>query len=79
MYENVFLPPEAPSPESAVQIAVLGTGNSSSGWTLILDGQTTESQKLYKTLSSSGALSQGDRVLVARVSGSYVIIGKIGN
>lgn len=79
MYENVFLPPEAPSPESAVQIATLGTGSSSSGWTLILDGQTTASQKSYKALSSAGTLSQGNRVLVARVSGSYVIIGKIGN
>lgn len=79
MFENVFLQPESPLPEGPLQIATLGTGSSSSGWALILEGQTTASQKKYKALSSTGILSQGDRVLVARVSGSYVIIGKIGN
>ena len=77
MNENVFLQPGNPIPDGPLQMATLGSGSASTGWALILDGQTTESQKLYKNLSSSGALSQGDRVLVARISGTFVILGKI--
>ena len=46
------------------------------GATLIFDGQTTATTKRYKRLASYTPAA-GDRVLVAKISGSYVILGKI--
>lgn len=58
-------------------IATVGTYSSSlGGATLILPGQTEPTQKRYKHLSGS-SMSAGYRVLVAKVSGTYVILGRI--
>ena len=46
------------------------------GVALIFDGQTTATTKRYKRLASYTPAA-GDRVLVAKISGSYVILGKI--
>lgn len=50
---------------------------SASGVALILPGMATATQKLYKQVLTGETLTVGDRVLVARISGSYVVIGKI--
>lgn len=50
---------------------------SASGTTLILPGQTAATQKKYRRLASAGSLAPGDLALCARVSGTYVILGKI--
>lgn len=41
-----------------------------------IDGETTATSKKYKTLSSYTP-AVGDRVLIAEIAGSYVILGKI--
>jgi hypothetical protein len=43
---------------------------------LLFDGETTATQKYYPRLTSY-TVSIDDRVLVAKVSGTYVVLGKI--
>ena len=43
---------------------------------IVFDGETTASQKKYRYLSSYTPVAN-DRVLLGRVSGSYVILGKV--
>lgn len=50
---------------------------SAAGTTLILDGQTSATTKRYKRVVTGQTLAAGDRVLVARISGTFVILGKI--
>ena len=57
-------------------IATVGNYSSSLGSTLILPGETEPTTKRYKRLGS-GSLTAGARVLVAKVSGTYVILGHI--
>ena len=54
----------------------MGNYNSSTGSTLILPGETEPTTKRYKRLGS-GSLTAGARVLVARVSGTYIVLGRI--
>lgn len=51
---------------------------SASGTTITFDGQTEPTTKRYKRLIAGTALAAGDRVLVLRTNGSFVILGKIG-
>lgn len=46
---------------------------------LILDGMQTATQKAYKTLASAWPLEAGDRVVVMKQSGTYVVLGPIGS
>lgn len=48
----------------------------STGITLIFDGTDTPSTKRYKRATNQG-LSAGTRVLVAKISGTYVILAPI--
>lgn len=57
-------------------IATVGTYGAALGSTLILPGETEPTTKRYKRLGS-GSLTAGARVLVAKVSGTYVILGRI--
>lgn len=57
-------------------IATVDNYNSSTGSTLILPGSTTPTTKRYKRISGL-SISSGYRVLVAKISGTYVIIGRI--
>jgi hypothetical protein len=41
------------------------------------DGEGVASQKLYKRLASYSNPALNDRVLLLRISGTYVILGKI--
>ena len=66
--------PSTPDTEQLRLATVAGV--SSYGVRLTLDGQSSAGSKQYKQLAGQ-SLSTGDRVLVAKVSGSYVIIGKI--
>ena len=61
---------------SELLIASVGNYDSSWGTTLILPGSTTPTTKRYKQISGL-SISSGDRVLVAKISGTYVIIGRI--
>lgn len=46
------------------------------GVSLILPGQSAATQKYYRRVAIS-AVSAGDLVLVARTSGTYVVIGAV--
>ena len=50
--------------------------SSSTGAQLTLDGESSASTKRYKRLSPYTP-AKGDRVLLAKVSGTYVILGKV--
>lgn len=50
---------------------------SSAGVTLIFPGQTAATAKAYKRLDTGQALATGNTVLAVKVSGTYVIIGKL--
>ena len=55
----------------------LGTVTSTSGGVSVqFDGETTPSTKKYKRLSSYTP-AVGDRVLMAEIAGTYVILGKV--
>ena len=56
----------------------LGTVTSTSGGIYVqFDGETTPSTKKYKRLASYSNPAVNDRVLLIKVGGSYVILGKI--
>lgn len=55
---------------------VAGTGSQSTGWPLLLPGETEPTTKRYKKCSE-GSVANGYRVLVARVSGTFVIIDRV--
>ena len=59
-----------------LRIATVGSYNSTSGSTLIFDGESAATEKRYKRLYNM-TFSAGQRVLVAKVSGTYVILGRI--
>jgi len=72
---NIAAQPPAREP---LMLATVGSV-SAAGTTLILDGQTSATTKRYKRVVTGQTLAAGDRVLVARISGTYVIFGKISN
>jgi len=56
----------------------LGTVTSITGGVAVqFDGETSASTKLYKRLSSYSSPAVNDRVLLLRISGTYIIMGKI--
>lgn len=57
-------------------LATVGNFNSTTGSTLIFDGADAASTKRYKRIGSA-RLSAGTRVLVAKISGTYLILGQI--
>lgn len=57
-------------------MATVYSYSSSSGTRLRFDGESSASSKYYKRLGTYTPAS-GDRVLLARVSGTYVILGKV--
>lgn len=46
--------------------------------TLLLDGTDAPTQKYYKALTGAWPLAPDDRVIVLKMSGTYVVVGKIG-
>lgn len=54
---------------------VTGRNGSRYEYKIKFDGDTAEAQKYYKSTQIS--ISTGTRVLCARVSGTWIIIGKI--
>lgn len=59
-----------------LRLATVVDYNSTTGSTLLFDGESTATTKRYKRLYSySGAANH--RVLVAKVSGTYIILGRV--
>ena len=63
---------------SSGQIGLATVAKYADGVSLIFPGQTAATAKHYKC-NTAVTLAAGDRVLIARVSGSVVVICKIGN
>lgn len=56
----------------------LGTVTSTSGGISVqFDGETAPSGKKYKSLASYSSPAINDRVLLAKVGGTYVVLGKL--
>lgn len=49
----------------------------SDGVHLVFAGADSASQKGYRRLASAGSLADGDLVLACKISGTYVVLGKI--
>lgn len=64
-----------PSGSETLMIAEVGS-STSSGTTLKFNA-TSATTTRFKKVVTGQSLSAGDQVLVARVSGGYVVIGKI--
>lgn len=63
--------------KATLSTAKIGQKYVGDGCTLIFPGQEKASAKKYKCISSAPLL-KGDRVIIAEISGSYVILGKLG-
>lgn len=57
-------------------MATVDNWNSTTGCTLIFDGSSTASTKRYSYLVNASP-TNGSRVLVAKIAGSYLVIGRI--
>lgn len=44
---------------------------------ITLDGQTEALSKRYRTLATGRTLSAGERVIILKISGSYVVLGAL--
>ncbi len=56
----------------------LATVTSTSGGIAVqFDGETTASAKKYKRLASYSSPAVNDRVMMTKISGTYIILGKI--
>ncbi len=57
---------------------ILGTvaAVDSAGVQILIDGESTPTTKKYKRLSSYSPVVN-DRVLIAEIGGSYVVLGKV--
>ena len=75
---EIFIPGEGAASRQTLYLATVGAWDPSAGTTLIFDGQQEATTKRFKRLVNGTTPAAGDRVLVARISGSYVILGKIG-
>lgn len=60
---------------------VLGTvvSRSSEGAIITLDGNDEPLQKPYKTMRCGHSLAEGDRVVIIKQSGTYIVCGKISS
>lgn len=64
------------TPQAELLLGTIGSVTSA-GATLILDGASTPTTKRYKHVVTGTTLAANDRVLLAKLSGTYVILGKI--
>jgi hypothetical protein len=51
--------------------------STSGGITVQFDGETAPSSKKYKRLASYSSPTVNDRVMMVKIGGTYVILGKI--
>ena len=65
--------------QATVPEIYLGTVSSanSSGVKITLDGQSEAMTKRYKCLKTGRALSTNARVMIVKISGTYVVLGEI--
>lgn len=64
--------------EAEFFLGTVRTWNTTDGIQIILDGQSEPMQKRYKILYVCRPLPIGARVLVMKISGSYIVLGEFG-
>ena len=69
---------ESSGSSSFLLAAVYSVNPDNSAVTLLLDGTDSPTQKYYKALTGAWPLVPDDRVIVLKMSGTYVVVGKIG-
>ena len=74
---NVAAEVKAISNTSPAITANVGDTVDFANYSVVFDGDSSATTKAFKAVKTGRTLASGDRVLVARVSGSYVIIGAI--
>ncbi|WP_218924883.1 hypothetical protein [Priestia megaterium] len=74
--EFVALMSQLNTQEKAFSLGTIQSGYSSGRPRVLFDGESVTSSKQYSYLSSYAPASN-DRVLLANISGTYVILGKI--
>lgn len=76
-FEDVII--EQNKPNAEFYLATMTGGTSTTGLKIKLDGDSNSSEKSYKMLKTGGEPPRtGDRVLVMKLSGTYVVLGKVG-
>lgn len=80
MTENVFLADqEQRRRQTDFLLATIVSADDTTGTAKIcLDGMTDPNEKSYKALGSAWPLAAGDRVVLLKQSGTYLILGRIG-
>lgn len=60
-------------------LATVASGTKDEGISFTIDGQSSPTSKKYKLLLTGKEPPRtGDRILVMKISGTYIVIGKIG-
>lgn len=60
-------------------LATMTGGTKDEGLTFTIDGQSSSTTKKYKLLLTGKEPPRtGDRILVMKISGTYIVLGKIG-
>ena len=60
-------------------LATVNIWDNSKGVTFTLDGQSEPTQKYYKMMLMCRPLKRGARVVVMKMSGTYIVLGEISN
>ena len=78
--DEILLPQEEKTDGTGTEFLLATvTSKNNSGMTLTFDGQENATQKRYKMIASLTPANVGDRVVVMRHSGTFVVLGKIVN
>lgn len=75
--DEILLPELIGETSSAELLLATVYAVDSVGIRLIFDGQTAASQKKYRVLQTGAVIYAGDRVVVMKQSGTYVVLGAI--
>lgn len=66
-------------PETAFYLATVGAWSNADGVSIKIDGEDEFSTKRYKMMYMCRPLHNGARVVVMKQSGTYIVLGEIGN
>lgn len=82
MDEFIALPEEKAgntAPEVEFYLATVSAWSNTDGVSITIDGQTEATAKHYKMMLMCRPLHIGSRVVVMKISGSYIVLGEIAN
>lgn len=74
---DILLPETLDEHQGAVFLLATVTAWNSTGVKLLFDGQSSASQKRYRVMQTGASINIGDRVIVMKHSGTYVVLGAV--